>query len=110
MAADSSVGRDAFFIASDIAFELGDRQEYPVEFEQASDLLGQALGGRLRPGEVQIGFVVVPSAADFARYLPAHPESVVVRYAHHRSRFHRATPPSRAPGATRSPPRSWPAG
>lgn len=92
VAADSSVGRDVFFIASDIAFELGDRQEYFVEFEQASDLLGQALGGRLRPGEVQIGFVLVPSAADFGRYLTAHPESVVVRYANHRSRFHRAGP------------------
>ena len=90
VAADSSIGRDAFFIASDIAFELGDRQEYFVEFEQASDLLGQALGGRLRPGEVQIGFVLVPPAADFARYFPAHPESVIVRYANHRSRFHRA--------------------
>jgi TonB family protein len=89
--ADSSAGRDAFFIASDIAFELGDRQEYRVEFEQASDLLGQALGGRLRPGEVQLGFVLVPSAADFTRYFPAHPESVVVRYANHRSRFHRAS-------------------
>ncbi len=90
VAADSSAGRDAFFIASDLAFELGDRQEYRVEFEQASDLLGQALGGRLRPGEVQLGFVLVPSAVDFARYFPAHPESVVVRYANHRSRFHRA--------------------
>ena len=92
VAADSSAGREAFFVASDIAFELGDRQEYRVEFEQASDLFGQALGGRLRPGEVQLGFVLVPSAADFNRYFPAHPESVVVRYANHRSSFHRASP------------------
>lgn len=92
VAADSSAGRDAFFIASDLAFELGNRQEYRVEFEQASDLLGLALGGRLRPGEVQLGFVLVPPPADFARYFPSHPESVVVRYANHRARFRRAEP------------------
>ena len=84
VAADSATGRDAFFIPSDLAFELGSNTVYPVEFEQTSDLLGQAFGGRLRPGETQLGFVMLPAEVELARYLPAHPESVVVRYAHHR--------------------------
>ena len=84
VAADSASGRDAFFIPSDLAFELGSNTVYPVEFEQTSDLLGQALGGRIRPGETQLGFVMLPPEVDLGRYLPAHPESVVVRYAHHR--------------------------
>ena len=84
VAADSASGRDAFFIPSDLAFELGSQAVYPVEFEQTSDLLGQALGGRIRPGETQLGFVMLPPEVDLGRYLPAHPESVVVRYAHHR--------------------------
>ena len=84
VAADSASGRDAFFIPSDLAFELGSDTVYPVEFEQTSDLVGQAFGGRIRPGETQLGFIMLPPEVDLASYLPAHPESVVVRYAHHR--------------------------
>ncbi|HET9233590.1 MAG TPA: hypothetical protein VFP10_05580, partial [Candidatus Eisenbacteria bacterium] len=84
VAADSAMGKEAFFIPSDLAFELGGDAVYRVEFEQASDLMGQAFGGRLRTGETQLGFVMLPPGLDLARYLPQHPESVVVRYAHHR--------------------------
>ena len=84
VAADSALGRDVFFVPSDLAFELGQELVYRVEFEQSSDLLGQALGGRLRPGEAQVGFVMLPPGVDLAKFLPQHPESVVVRYAHHR--------------------------
>lgn len=87
VAADSAAGKDAFFIPTDLAFEVGASRVYPVEFEQASDLFGQALGGRLRPGEAQVGFVLVPPPAGLDRYLPAAPESVIVRYAHHRARL-----------------------
>ena len=83
--ADSAAGRDAFFVPSDLAFEAGDRQLYRVEFEQSADLLGQALGGRLRPGDVQTGLVLLPDLLRLDEFLPAHPESVVVRYAHHRA-------------------------
>ena len=72
--ADSASGRDAFFVASDVAFEIGSNLIYAVEAEQASDLLGQALGGRLRPGETQLGFVMVPPAVDLSPFLPDHPE------------------------------------
>ena len=84
VAADSAVGKDTFFIPSDLAFELGEDVVYRVEFEQTSDLLGQALGGRLRTGETQLGFVMLPPGVGLSKYLPQHPESVVVRYAHHR--------------------------
>ncbi len=89
--ADSSSGRDAFFIPNDIAFELGESQIYRVEYEQVTDAFGQSPGGRLRPGETQIGFIMVPAPLDFARYLPEHPDSVVIRYAHHRAPLRRAT-------------------
>lgn len=85
VAADSASGREAFFIPTDMAFEIGESQLYRVEFEQASDFFGQALGGRLRPGEVQLGFILVPQPVDLGAFLPDHPESVVVRYAHHRA-------------------------
>jgi TonB family protein len=83
--ADSAFGEDAFFIPTDLAFEVGEEQVYRVEFEQASDFFGQALGGRLRPGESQLGFVLVPPAVDLERYLLHDPGQVVVRYAHHRA-------------------------
>jgi TonB family protein len=92
VAADSASGKDAFFVASDLAFEIGKNLIYPVEAEQASDLLGQELGGRLRPGETQVGFVMVPPAVDLTPFLPDHPESITVRYAHHRSALAPATP------------------
>lgn len=92
VAADSARGTDpAFFIPTDLAFELGDEEVYRVEFEQASDLFGQALGGRLRFGERQIGFILVPNAVDFERFLPGSPERVQVRYAHHRTALRPAT-------------------
>ena len=89
--ADSSWGADAFLLPSDLAFEVGETQIYRVEFEQSSDLLGQALGGRLRGGEEHLGFVITPSALRVGDYFPDHPDSVVVRYAHHRASFRRAT-------------------
>ena len=89
--ADSSSGRDAFFIPNDLAFELGESQLYRVEYEQVTDPFGQSPGGRLRPGETQLGFVMVPEPVDFDRYLPLHPDSVVIRYAHHRAPLRRAT-------------------
>jgi TonB family protein len=91
VAADSALGSSAFFIPTDLAFELGASQLYHVESEQASDLFGQALGGILHPGEVQLGFVVLPPAVDLEGYLPGHPDSVVVRYAHHRTSLRPAT-------------------
>ena len=96
VAADSARGADAFFIPTDLALEFGNSQIYRVEFEQASDLLGQALGGRLRPGEVQLGFVMVPAAVDRDRYLPDHPDSVVIRYANRRASFRPVTGEERA--------------
>jgi TonB family protein len=96
VAADSARGNEVFFIPSDLAFEVGERQVYRVEFEQASDLLGQALGGRLRPGEPQIGLVMAPSALRVGEYFPAHPESIQVRYAHHRAAFRPADAAERA--------------
>jgi TonB family protein len=92
VAADSSRGRDAFFISSDLAFELGSRQVYPAEFERASDLFGQALGGRLRPGETQLGFVLVPAEARIEDFLPGNPDSLRIRYANRRASFRPATP------------------
>jgi len=91
VAADSSRGREAFFISSDLAFELGSRQVYPVEFERASDLFGQALGGRLRAGETQLGFVLVPSEAEVGDFLPGDPDSLRIRYANRRASFRPAT-------------------
>jgi TonB family protein len=91
VAADSALGDAAFFIPTDLAFELGTSQLYHVEFEQASDLFGQALGGILRPGEAQIGFVVLPPAVAVEEYLPGNPESMVIRYAHHRTAMRPAT-------------------
>jgi len=91
VAADSAFGKESFFIPTDLALELGTRQVYRAEFEQASDLFGQALGGRLRPGETQIGFIMVPAAVDLGDYLPGKPDSVVVRYAHHRAVMQPAT-------------------
>lgn len=92
VAADSSFGKNAFFIPTDLAFELGNRQVYRTEFEQCSDLFGQALGGRLRPGETQVGFIIVPPAVDLDAYLPDRPDSVVMRYANRRASLHAATP------------------
>ncbi len=94
VAADSAAGAEAFFIPTDLALELGSSQVYRVEFEQASDLFGQALGGRLRPGETQLGFVLVPPEADVARFLPDHPDSVRIRYANRRASFRPADPDS----------------
>jgi hypothetical protein len=90
--ADQGEGMDAFFVPTDLAFEIGASQLYPVEFEQASDLFGRALGGRLRPGEVQLGFLILPPAVLLDRYLPHEPDSVTIRYAHHRTTLRRATP------------------
>ena len=92
VAADSSRGAEAFFISSDLAFEFGSREVYPVQFEQASDLFGQALGGRLRPGETQLGFVLVPSEAPVGAFLPGNPDSLRIRYANRRASFRRAGP------------------
>jgi TonB family protein len=83
--ADSASGEGAFFIPTDMAIEIGEDLVYRVEFEQASDLFGQALGGRLRPGEAQVGFILIPPEANLDRYLPGTPEQVVVRYAYHRA-------------------------
>ncbi len=96
VAADSAEGRNAFFIPTDLAFEVGANQIYQVEFEQASDLFGQALGGKLRPGETQLGFILVPAAVRLDRYLPGRPDSVVIRYAHRRAAFSPAGPGERA--------------
>jgi protein TonB len=90
--ADSASGEDAFFIPTDLAFELGDSQVYRVEFEQVSDLFGQALGGRLRPGETQLGFMVLPSQLEIESFVSRDPGSVVVRYAHHRAPLRTAPP------------------
>lgn len=83
--ADSAYGDDAFFIPTDMAFEIGPDLVYRVEFEQASDLFGQALGGRQRPGEQHLGFVLVPPQASMDAYLPAAPQQVVIRYANQRA-------------------------
>lgn len=91
LAADSGRGDASFFLPNDLAVELGGRQVYRFEFEQTSDLFGQPLGGRLREGEVQYGFAILPALLDFDAFFPAQPESVAVRYAHHRARFRRAT-------------------
>jgi TonB family protein len=85
-------GTHAFFIASDLAFEMGSTHVHRVAQEEASDLLGQALGGRLRPGEAQLGFALVPHAAGLGEWLAVSPDSVSVRYAHHRGRWRRASP------------------
>lgn len=90
--ADSASGADAFFIPTDLAFEIGDAQVYRAEFEQTSDLLGQALGGRLRPGESQLGFVLLPRELEIDQFADQNPESVVVRYAHHRAPLRVASP------------------
>ena len=103
VAADSASGRDAFFIPSDLTFELGSSQVYPVETEQASDPFGQLLGGKLRPGETQLGFLLVPDAVRFDRYLPAHPDSVVIRYAQFRAPLRRATAAQRKEWTTTMP-------
>jgi len=94
--ADSAQGRGAFFIPSDLALEVGDRQVYRVEVEQASDFVGQNLGGRLRPGDSMLGFVVAPHLLRVGEMLPDHPESLVVRYAQQRASFRPATETERA--------------
>jgi protein TonB len=96
VAADSARGEETFFIPSDLAFELGETQLYIVEFEQASDFFGGALGGRLRPGETQLGFILLPAAVELGGYLPGDPDSVVIRYANHRTSLEPATPEGRA--------------
>jgi len=96
VAADSAAGDETFFVPSDLAFELGEDQLYVVEFEQASDFFGGALGGRLRPGEVQLGFLLLPAAVELDRYLPEHPDSVVVRYGNYRAPLVPATDPERS--------------
>jgi TonB family protein len=83
--ADSAFGEGAFFIPTDMAFEIGTDLVYRVEFEQASDLFGQALGGRQRPGEEHLGFVLVPPQASLDTYLPSAPEQIVLRYANQRA-------------------------
>ena len=85
VSADQAAGEDAFFIPTDLAFEFGDSLVYRVEFEQASDFFGQALGGKLRSGETQIGFILLPHAIGLDRILEGGPQNVVVRYANHRS-------------------------
>jgi TonB family protein len=96
VAADSASGDEAFFIPTDLAFELGAEDVYRVEFEQASDLFGQALGGKLRPGDRQIGFLLIPKGTGLSRFLPAHPESVTVRYANRRVPLRPALPKERS--------------
>jgi TonB family protein len=85
--ADSAFGEGAFFIPTDIAFEVGPDLVYRVEFEQASDLFGQALGGRVRAGEQHLGFILVPPEAEIEKYLPGSPEQIVMRYANRRARL-----------------------
>jgi len=89
--ADSATGSGAFFIPSDLAIEVGETQVYRVEVEQASDFQGRNLGGRLRPGDGMLGFLVIPGPVRVLENLPDHPESLVVRYAHCRAAFRAAT-------------------
>jgi len=85
--ADSAWGEDAFFVPSDLALEVGDEEIYRVESEQASDLMGQALGGHLNERESQLGFFLAPAPLHVQEVIGRDPSSVVVRYAHHRASF-----------------------
>ncbi len=101
--ADLGTGRHAYFIPTDLAFEVGSRQLYTAEFETVADLLGQALGGRLREGESQTGMILLPPPLRVDTFYPDQPESVTVRYANHRGRFRVATPEETAEWETLAP-------
>lgn len=89
--ADEAYGEASFLVATDIAFELGDEQVYRVEFEQCSNMLGDPLGGRLKPGDSLLGFIMLPSALRVGDFFGERVSEVTVRYAHHRASFRDAT-------------------
>lgn len=95
VAADSAAGKRAFFIPTDLALEIGTNRVYRATFERTADLFGQPLGGRLRPGELQLGCVLVPPEVELDRLLATTPDSVVLRYANQRAPMHPASTATR---------------